>query len=268
MLCRVLVKILGEKDDSLTLLRPRNVHELSDSTRKSWVEGMKRFVESETEYQHIRPLDFLFFLDGFVEVQPSSDQTTPLPCPTTYPPPYRIPPETITDLEPNEKVRRSELFALGSLIYEIYANEAPFESLKDSDVQARYRSAQFPNVTHLPQWPIILSCWSVEFARELYAILSKWLLALLYLSLPQKLRYNSNYLIPPTDYRVAEGKFKRFSRALGTYTRAHPFLFGFQCASATVGVAAAVAIPVLGAAGFGALGPAAGSSAVAWQASM
>ena len=173
MLCRILIKIPGEKDDSLSLLRPRNVPDISDSTRKSWVDCMKRFVESGTEYQHIRPLNFFLFLNGSVEIQPSSDQTTPEHPPTTYRSPYRIPPETITDLDSKEKVRRAELFALGSLIYEIYANEAPFESLRDSDVQARYRCAQFPNVTHLPQWPIILSCWSVEFARELYAILSK-----------------------------------------------------------------------------------------------
>ena len=132
VLCRVLIKMPGEKDESLTLSRPRNVPDISDLTRKSWVDGMKQFVESGTEYQHIRPLDFL------IEVQPSSDQTPPEPPLNSYRSPYRIPPETITDLESNEKVRRAELFALGSLIYEIYANKAPFESLRDSDVQARY----------------------------------------------------------------------------------------------------------------------------------
>lgn len=172
MICRMLVKIPCEKDGSPTLLRPRNVTNVSESTRKSWVDGMKRFVESETEYQRIRPLDFLCFLDGSVEVQ-SFDETCPDLIPSTYPSAYRIPPETITDLGPNEKVRRAELFALGSMIYEIYADEAPFEGLEDGDVQARYRRAQYPEVTHLPQWPMILSCWSVEFARELYAILSK-----------------------------------------------------------------------------------------------
>lgn len=174
MLCRVLVKIPGEKDKSLTLTRPRDFPDISDSTRRSWVDGMRRFVEGGSEYQNIRPLKFLVSLDGSVEVQPpSSDQTPPEAPSTSYHSPYRIPSETITDLEYSEKVRRAELFALGSLIYEIYANEAPFESLQDSDVQAQYCHAQFPDVTHLPQWPIILSCWSVEFARELYAILSK-----------------------------------------------------------------------------------------------
>lgn len=54
----------------------------------------------------------------------------------------------------------------------------------------------------------------------------------------------------------------------GRYISAHPVLFGFQCAGTVVGIVAAVALPVLGAAGFGALGPVAGSSAAAWQASI
>lgn len=78
----------------------------------------------------------------------------------------------------------------------------------------------------------------------------------------------SNYLIRLTACRGAEGKFKRFSRAAGTYISAHPLRFGVQCAGAAVGIAAAVAVPVLGAAGFGALGPVAGSSAAVWQASI
>lgn len=193
MLCRVHVKIPGEKADSLTLRRPRDVPDISDATRKSWVNGMKQFVSSGADYHHIRPLDFLVSLDGSVEVQPSSDQAAASTTPFIYPSPYRIPPETITDLEPSEKIRRAELFALGSLIYEVYANEAPFETLGGSDVQAQYRRVRFPAVTHLPQWPIILSCWSVEFARELCAILSTLLLRLpLTYSLPQTLSCNTD----------------------------------------------------------------------------
>ena len=73
---------------------------------------------------------------------------------------------------------------------------------------------------------------------------------------------------PHTDDRDAEGKFKRFSRAAGDYISAHPIRFGLQCAGMVVGVSATVALPILGAAGFGALGPVAGSSAAAWQASI
>ena len=174
MLCRVLVKVPGEENESVTFTKPRDVPNRNDSTRKSWVNGIKQFNENGTEANQIRPLDFQLSLDGSVERQPSSHfslETSDLIA--TYPSHYRIPPETITELDASQKIRRSELFAIGSLIYEIYANEAPFESLDDHEVQARYRKAEFPDVTHLPQWPIILSCWSVEFARELHASLSK-----------------------------------------------------------------------------------------------
>ena len=181
MLCRVLVKTLGEKNDSQTLLKPREVPNIDHSIRQSWVKGMQHFIKDKTEYQHIRPLDFLLFLNGSVELQPF-DQETSISTASNYPPPYRIPPETIVNLAANEKVRRAERFAFGSLIYEIYANEAPFENLNDSEIQARYRLVEFPDVTHLPQWPIILSCWSDEFARELEAILGKLLFIPLYLS--------------------------------------------------------------------------------------
>ena len=180
MLCRILVQTSGEKDDSPTLLRPCEVPDISDSIRQSWARGMEQFVKDMAEYQHIRPLDFRLFLNGSVRLQPS-DQESSVSTPSHYPPPYRIPPETIIDLADNEKARRAELFAFGSLIYEVYANEAPFESLSASEIQARYRRAEFPDVTHLPQWPLILSCWSVEFARELQATLGKLLFMPLHL---------------------------------------------------------------------------------------
>ena len=168
----MLVQVPGEGDDDPLVLRPRDVIDTSDMARKAWVDGMKQFVESREEDHHIRPLNFLFFPNGSVEPQPSNQMSTESSL-DIYLSAYRIPPETISDLEPKEKVRRAELFALGCMIYELYANKASFEGLEDDDIQARYRRGHFPEVTHLPQWPIILSCWSVEFASDLYAILSK-----------------------------------------------------------------------------------------------
>lgn len=174
----------------------------------------------------------------------------------------------ITDLKFNKKVHCTELFTLRSLIYEIYIIKAPFESLKDSDIQTQYCCAQFLNVTHLLQWFIILSCWSVEFVRELYTILSKWQFTLLYLSLPQTLRFKSNYLITVTDCCGAEGKFKCFNHTASIYISAHLFHFRFQCAGTAVRIAAAVAVLVLEAAGFKALSSVVSSSAAVWQASI
>ncbi len=172
MTCNMIVRLPHGEGESPILMKPRNVANILDATRTSWVNGMKVFVEKGPENEHVRPLDFLFLTDGSIEVQ-SPTPTSSDHLPTTYPAAYRIPPEIITDLEPKEKVRRAELFALGSMIYEIDAGQSPFENLPDSDVQARYRSAQFPQVTHLPYWLLILSCWSVEFAAELSVILSK-----------------------------------------------------------------------------------------------
>ena len=51
------------------------------------------------------------------------------------------------------------------------------------------------------------------------------------------------------------------------YAKAHPYLLAAQIAGGVATTASLVALPVLGAAGFGTLGPVAGSAAGAWQAS-
>ncbi len=52
------------------------------------------------------------------------------------------------------------------------------------------------------------------------------------------------------------------------YAKAHPVLTGLQVVGTTVSVLSFFAVPVLGAVGFTAAGPAAGSAAAAWQSSM
>ena len=175
MICRMLIKVPPNNDEnkpSPNLSRPRDLPEISNSIRAFWVQGMNSLVQSTTEHLHIRPLDFILSLDGSVELQPPARVSSHPP--DSYPAAYRIPPETTTDLSLTEQVRRAELFALGSLIYELYAGEAPFEGLLDSEKHVRFCSAEFPKVTHLPQWLEILSCWSVEFAGELMGILGMW----------------------------------------------------------------------------------------------
>ena len=168
MLCRVRVLTPNGSEEKPALLKPRDVPELTDQLRKSWVQGMQQFVMSSAEHQHIRPLDFQLYLSGTVEHQPIS--LTPFTPKTVYPPSYRIPPETIAELATEEKVQRSESFALGSLIYEIYAGEAAFECLSEHEIQDMFRRAHFPAVTHILLWPVILSCWSLEFANALQAM--------------------------------------------------------------------------------------------------
>ena len=171
MICRVRVLIPNDSEEKPALLKPRDVPGLTDQLRKSWVQGMQQFVMSSTEHEHIRPLDFHLYLSGTVEHQPTS--LTSFTSKTVYPSSYRIPPETIAELANEEKVRRSELFALGSLIYEIYAGEAVFEGLSKREIQNMFRRAHFPAVTHIPLWLVILSCWSLEFANALQAMLGR-----------------------------------------------------------------------------------------------
>ncbi len=57
-------------------------------------------------------------------------------------------------------------------------------------------------------------------------------------------------------------------QATTNYAKAHPVLTGLQVVGATVSVLSFFAVPVLGAIGFTAAGPAANSAAAAWQASI
>jgi hypothetical protein len=63
------------------------------------------------------------------------------------------------------------MFALGSLLYEINSGKKPFEELSDNEVQLRFSNGDFPGDVTSPQlWPNILSCWSLEFSKELKKI--------------------------------------------------------------------------------------------------
>lgn len=62
--------------------------------------------------------------------------------------------------------------------------------------------------------------------------------------------------------------FAAAAAAAGSYIRAHPYLFALQITGALSLTAAAITPAILGAVGFGALGPVAGSAAAGWQASI
>lgn len=64
---------------------------------------------------------------------------------------------------------------------------------------------------------------------------------------------------------IKDGKILQ---AINNHARAHPILTGIQVAGLGVCAISALAIPILGAAGFTAIGPAAGSAAAAWQSSI
>lgn len=59
-----------------------------------------------------------------------------------------------------------------------------------------------------------------------------------------------------------------FIQAAKDHAKAHPILTGIQVAGLTLSAVSMFAVPVLGWVGFTATGPAAGSAAAAWQASI
>lgn len=104
----------------------------------------------------------------------------------SYPPRFRIPPATTADLDLEEQVRRAELFASGSVLYQIYnGGKEPFEGELEDDIsddndaatiQACCSAGDVPAaLTTLPcsSWPVILACWSVEFKQELETLLRR-----------------------------------------------------------------------------------------------
>ena len=57
---------------------------------------------------------------------------------------------------------RTDLFALGSTIYEIMTSRQPYDDLSDEEVEARYSQQDFPRVQELPCGQVILDCWRCE----------------------------------------------------------------------------------------------------------
>jgi hypothetical protein len=127
-----------------------------------------------------------------------------------------------------EQVWRAEKFALGALLYELFAGRRIFEGLSDKEAEHYGKAATFPDLEQLPVdiQCLIYSCWSAEFGRY-----------------------------------IALGKFRQ-------YVHDNPVRFALQVTGAVVSIVAIVAVPILGAVGFSALGPVAGSAAAGWQASI
>ncbi len=60
-----------------------------------------------------------------------------------YPSRFQIPPSTLYRCDHDEKVRRAEIFAMTSLLYEIISERKPFEGLTDNEVQSRFINKEF-----------------------------------------------------------------------------------------------------------------------------
>ncbi|KAI9778678.1 MAG: hypothetical protein M1816_003927 [Peltula sp. TS41687] len=245
----------SRSDDEDGLVSMSDISYYSEELRKQWIERLTDNIwrsRSSSSVQAIRSWDFILALDGSVESLPVSKAERE--SSGMYPAHYRIPPANIDHLEQQEKIIRQERFAFATLLYEVGSGKKPFEWLSNDEVQRRYSNAEFPDdVKTLPPplFIVILSCWSVEFANisTLYP----------FIDLKQFLTAAVN---PPRS------SFSRVTAAAGSYIRAHPYLFALQATGILVSTASMVALPVLGAVGFSAVGPVAGSVAAGWQASL
>jgi hypothetical protein len=181
-----------------------------------------------TSTTQIRPISLILNLDGTVQAEPvqmglADDHHA------VYPPRYCIPMSTISNLPLEEQVWRAEKFALGTLLYELFAGHTIFEGMSNDEVQDRYgKGATFPDLTELPALIqcLIYACWSAEFGRH-----------------------------------ITLNKF-------GQYVKNNPWRFALQVTGGVVTTAALITVPILGAVGFSAIGPVAGSAAAGWQAAI
>ncbi|RYP77264.1 hypothetical protein DL769_003459 [Monosporascus sp. CRB-8-3] len=157
-----------------------------------------------------------------------------------YPARFRIPPITLRDLPEKECKERAQRFAIGSLFYTIMSGKPPFADLDESIVQQNFENGVYPAETFsFPQKIaiVILGFWSQEFAE---AIMER---------------------ATHQDQTSVSGKILK-------HIKAHPVSSAITGVGLGVFGIVSLINPVLGIAGFSAVGPAAGSAAAAWQSSI
>ncbi|KAK3937483.1 tkl protein kinase [Diplogelasinospora grovesii] len=55
---------------------------------------------------------------------------------------------------------QDDLFALGSLLYELYTHQKPYARQRDHEVEKLYREGIFPDVSRIPVGSMITKCWT------------------------------------------------------------------------------------------------------------
>ena len=168
--CRIRVKWqrseASGKPVTQSLKDIKSFPKVTEELRQKWIASLvNSFSSTPTSTTTIRTWDILLHDDGSMETISSEKENS---ASSLYPSRFRIPPSTIHGLDEAEKVKRAEKFALGSLLYEIITANEPFEQLRDDEVQDRYRRGEVPDdVFSMAMGPYILSCWSLEFEKEM-----------------------------------------------------------------------------------------------------
>jgi serine/threonine protein kinase len=72
----------------------------------------------------------------------------------------------------DESTVRTDLFALGSTIYEIMTSKQPYQGLPDEEVETRYSKHMFPGVDKIHCGQVIVDCWrgNIKTAEEVMVL--------------------------------------------------------------------------------------------------
>jgi len=65
---------------------------------------------------------------------------------------------------------KSDLFALGSVLYELVAAHRPYENLKDDAIRFMYKQGQFPNIEGPLLGDLVLGCWKGRFLSAYHVL--------------------------------------------------------------------------------------------------
>ncbi len=137
-------------------------------------------------------------------------------------------------------------------VLRIMTGRKPLEGLTDDEVRHRFINGDFPDdAAALPNVLFILSGWSAKFSQQLTRQ-----------GIPDHRHFSKIFWL-----LIVKSQDVTLLQATKNYAKAHPVLTGLQVVGTTFSVLSFFAVPVLGAIGFTAAGPAANSAAAAWQVS-
>jgi hypothetical protein len=159
--------------DNATSLEKPGSDDIPLETRLAWIKTITESflgASKSNRSDRVRDFDFVLKPDGsvqsLVDNSSTSDEKERL---RSFPSRYQIPSailEKIGSVE--DRIKRTELFALGCILYELISGNRLFPELSDEDIQTQYAEGKFPeDVWGLSKAVRILACWNPDLAKEL-----------------------------------------------------------------------------------------------------